>query len=274
MSKLHVHFFSAALIAALPLSTASHAQSVQQTASEIVQVELLPGWRTESGSHMMGIRMTLAEGWKTYWRAPGDGGLPTTLEWSASNNLEHAQMRWPRPEVFEVAGMRSIGYSERLTIPVELTPSYDGNIELEARLHFGVCREVCVPAVVDIREVLTGSMRSTDASISAALAAMPIPASAAGVGPAACSIETTANGSRIEVSVQAQIDGQDPAMIVEHAEQDIWIGTTKLKQSDDHWYGSTPLYDGRAEPSDIDFEDIRITLLTSDNAIDIRGCTG
>lgn len=273
MTSFKLKLLGTALLVTLPIVGPAHAQSVPQTASDLVQVELLTGWRAQNGTHIAGIRIILAEGWKTYWRAPGDGGLPTSLEWKHSKNVEKVQMHWPRPEVFKSGGMRSIGYLNELTIPIELTPSDSGNIDFNARLHFGICREVCVPAVVNFRDVMTEQMQTTDASISAALSALPLSAAQAGIDQATCALETTANGTRLKVHVEATLEGQEPAMVIEHAEKDIWIGTTKLNQHDAKWYGSSPIYDGRIEAGDIAFEDVRITLLTRDGAIDIRGCS-
>jgi DsbC/DsbD-like thiol-disulfide interchange protein len=169
--------------------------------------------------------------------------------------------------------MRSIGYENEVTIPLELTPSQDGTISLNARLHFGVCRDVCVPAVVDLQQALTPDMNNADANIQTALAATPVSATEADIAPANCSIETTANGPRIHVNVAAEMSGTNPAMIVEYSDQDVWIGTTKLKQNAANWQGITPYYDGRTTPQDISFENVRITLLTTDTALDIRGCS-
>ncbi len=271
MSKINTYLLSASLLALAPFAQPALAQNYA-SASDVVQVELLPGWREENGTHISGIRLILAEGWKTYWRAPGDGGLPTSLDWEHSDNIEHVQMRWPRPQVFDVAGMRSVGYENEITIPLELTPSEDGNISLNARLNFGICREVCVPAVVDLQQILTPDMYDMDSNIQSALDATPIPAAQLGIEPATCAVEVTANGTRLHIDVAAELAGADPAMIVEYPNQDVWVGTTKLKHTLAQWHGVTPIYDGRTEPRDLSFDDVRITLLTTDTALDIRGC--
>ena len=62
------------LALALPL-LALGAAAPAQTAEDIVRLEILPGWETDTGTRMVGLRLVLAPGWKTYWRAPGNSGM-------------------------------------------------------------------------------------------------------------------------------------------------------------------------------------------------------
>ena len=48
----------------------------------------------------IGFQIRLAQGWKTYWRSPGDAGMPPQLDWSESQNLEDAEILWPAPKRF------------------------------------------------------------------------------------------------------------------------------------------------------------------------------
>lgn len=89
--------------------------------SNLVQLEVLPGWRTGEGKHMAALRLTLAPGWKTYWRSPGTAGLAPILDFDNSTGIMDVEVRWPAPETFEFSGMRSIGYHDGVTIPVELS---------------------------------------------------------------------------------------------------------------------------------------------------------
>jgi DsbC/DsbD-like thiol-disulfide interchange protein len=76
----------------------------------------------ENGGHMAAVELQLAPGWKTYWRSPGDAGIPPSFDWSGSENVKSVRLHWPAPEVFEANGMQTIGYHERLVLPVEITP--------------------------------------------------------------------------------------------------------------------------------------------------------
>jgi DsbC/DsbD-like thiol-disulfide interchange protein len=106
--------------AALGLAAApANAQFEGRSVDEVVQVSLIEGWRMENGRHMAGIRIALAPGWKTYWRAPGEGGVPTVLRLRSAEGIDGMAIHWPRPEVFFTNGIRSIGYQDDVVLPVE-----------------------------------------------------------------------------------------------------------------------------------------------------------
>jgi DsbC/DsbD-like thiol-disulfide interchange protein len=111
-----------ALVGALSVSGASAARAQNLHPSDVVQAELLTGWRTSDGTHIAALRLNLAEGWKTYWRVPGNAGIPPQLDWSGSQNVASVQTHWPQPAVFEQNGMYSIGYHDELVLPIEFTP--------------------------------------------------------------------------------------------------------------------------------------------------------
>ena len=116
-----------------------------QTADDVVQVSFMPGWRLPNGNHMAAIHIALAPGWKTYWRAPGEGGVPTVLRLTEAEGITGMAIHWPRPEVFFTNGMRSIGYRDDVVLPVEFALSETGTVEITGRVDMGVCLDVCMP---------------------------------------------------------------------------------------------------------------------------------
>lgn len=97
---------------------------------------------------MAGVEIKLADGWKTYWRHPGDaGGIPPSFDWSGSENLAAARVLFPAPERLADASGENIGYKKGVVLPVELTPKDPGRpIVLRLAIEYGICREICVPA--------------------------------------------------------------------------------------------------------------------------------
>ena len=77
-------YFTILWVAALALCPQA---AVAGPPEDVVQIEVLPGWQTASGTQMAAIRLTLAPGWKTYWRAPGEGGIPPAFGWAGSQNI-------------------------------------------------------------------------------------------------------------------------------------------------------------------------------------------
>ncbi len=141
-------------------------------ADDVVSIELLPGWRTDHGTHMAAVRLTLAPGWKTYWRAPGEGGIPPQMDFEGSRNITAVETHFPTPEVFFANGMRSIGYSKVVVLPLEFRVPRPGEARLNARLDLGICEDICMPMSVDLRATLP-SAGARDRAILEALAARP-----------------------------------------------------------------------------------------------------
>ena len=116
-----------------------------------------PGLASGDGAEVAAVEIRLAPGWHTYWRVPGDAGIPPEFDWSGSSNLAAVAYEWPRPQVFENYGMRTFGYADTLVLPVVLTPERKGEpIEASLAMFFGVCAEVCVPAEARMEARLIG----------------------------------------------------------------------------------------------------------------------
>ena len=68
----------------------------------------------------LGVDVGLAEGWKTYWRMPGDAGLAPDFNWAGSTNLKSTNILWPVPKRFVLLDLDNIGYHDRVVFPVEI----------------------------------------------------------------------------------------------------------------------------------------------------------
>jgi len=82
--KHTVHRITTFLLCAFCLAPAALAQDLD----DILQAELRPGWRTEDGIHMAALQLDMAPGWKTYWRQPGDSGIPPRFDFSQSVGVQ------------------------------------------------------------------------------------------------------------------------------------------------------------------------------------------
>ena len=83
-------------------------------------VRLLAGSR--SGAVLLGgIAIQLQPGWKTYWRTPGDSGVPPRFDFSKSENVEAVTVLWPAPMKFDDgAGGTSLGYKQQVVLPLRI----------------------------------------------------------------------------------------------------------------------------------------------------------
>lgn len=94
----------------------------------------------------LGWQLSLKEGWKTYWRSPGDAGLPPRWNWQAQNNVHRINVFWPAPEKLRIFDMDTYVYHDEVVLPVEVAIVDDTKpVSLSLDLEFMVCAEICVP---------------------------------------------------------------------------------------------------------------------------------
>lgn len=93
-----------------------------------------------------GLHLQLAEGWKTYWRSPGEVGLPPSIDWTGSENVAEVDFLWPAPQRFTAFGIENFGYHNEVVFPLQVTLTDPGKrVNLNARVSLLTCAAVCVP---------------------------------------------------------------------------------------------------------------------------------
>lgn len=98
-------------------------------------------------SYLAGVEVMLADGWKTYWRMPGDAGVPPNFDWSASTNVASLKVLYPSPARMSEPAAETVGYKHSVLFPVEVVPRDPSKaVSLALSMEFGVCREICIPA--------------------------------------------------------------------------------------------------------------------------------
>lgn len=98
------------------------------------------------GAIPAGLELRLDPGWKTYWRSPGDAGLPPTFDWSGSDNLDSAVHRYPAPHRFTLLGIETVGYDAEVLFPIRAVPRRPGEpVTLKASVDLLVCADICIP---------------------------------------------------------------------------------------------------------------------------------
>ncbi|HXE70639.1 MAG TPA: protein-disulfide reductase DsbD domain-containing protein [Hyphomicrobiaceae bacterium] len=96
---------------------------------------------------LAGVEITMAEGWKTYWRNPGEAGVPPSFDWSGSSNTASIKVDYPAPMRLVDPAAEMIGYKTTVLFPIEVIPKLPTEaVELRLALEFAVCREICIPA--------------------------------------------------------------------------------------------------------------------------------
>lgn len=114
------------------------------------------GQDTATGRYRAVVEIALAEGYKTYWREPGDSGVPTTFDWEGSENVAGVEALYPTPVRFFDGVGHAIGYTGTVRFPLEVTPAAAGQpVELRLVVDFGVCRDVCIPEQATLSATLS-----------------------------------------------------------------------------------------------------------------------
>lgn len=149
----------------------------------------------------LGLEIKLEPGWKTYWRAPGEGGLPPRFHWSGSANLASIAVAWPVPKRFEIGGMESIGYADHVILPLEAKLARPGEaLALKLALRYAVCREICMLVEANLAldvpaAAHAGAQSEHGAAIAQFLARVPRPGGEHGWRIAGISRKTMGEGS-------------------------------------------------------------------------------
>jgi DsbC/DsbD-like thiol-disulfide interchange protein len=178
--RFRLHGVTAALFVALSLIMGAHAGA--SAGSDWVeslrsQVRLVEGGAGVGSDALAGIEIELDPGFKTYWRHPGESGLPPSFDWRDSENLREAEVLWPAPSRFEDAGGVSYGYGDRVLLPVKVTATDATKpVRLALKLDYGVCRDICIPVSAEMKlDLVRKGPTPHRASIGEALARVPTP---------------------------------------------------------------------------------------------------
>src|SRR4051794_5260544 len=169
--------FAAAVVASLisPLARAEDASLWVKDSHSAVR--LLAGSR--SGAVLLGgIAFQLQPGWHTYWRNPGDSGVPPRFDFSGSENIETVTVLWPAPTKFDDgAGGISLGYEKQLVLPLRIVSrAADRPVTLRADINYAVCEKICIPVEAKAELAFTSVVSAEDAALFAALDTVPKPA--------------------------------------------------------------------------------------------------
>jgi DsbC/DsbD-like thiol-disulfide interchange protein len=124
-------------------------------------VRLVVGAPADGERELRGaVEIRLTRGWHTYWRYPGDAGIPPRFDWAASDNVAAVDLRWPAPvRIVTKDGTQSIGYEDGVVFPLRIRPADPKRpVKLALKLEFAVCERLCIPAEAEMRLEVRGSV--------------------------------------------------------------------------------------------------------------------
>jgi DsbC/DsbD-like thiol-disulfide interchange protein len=191
-------------------------------------VRLLAGSR--SGAVLLGgIAFQLQPGWKTYWRTPGDSGVPPRFDFSKSENIEAVTVLWPAPLKFDDgAGGVSLGYHDQTVLPLRIVPkNVDKPVMLRAAINYAVCEKICIPVEASAELAFNSVASTEDSALFAALDTVPKPANVGDPNPLTIRDVKREGKSTVLVDV-AVPDGRDVNLFVEGPTPDWGLPVPKL----------------------------------------------
>jgi DsbC/DsbD-like thiol-disulfide interchange protein len=184
------------------------------------EVRLIDGGVLPDGvTRLAGLEILLDPEWKTYWRNPGDSGIPPRMDFSASGNVESVKVEWPAPELhFDGYGW-VIGYTDVVIFPLLITPKDSaGPAELKLDLNYAVCKDICIPAEAQADILLNGE-KPRASEIEFYRTRVPAAVEATGEGGiVATSVKERDGEPLLEVTIRFPRQSDDAFAIVEGPE--------------------------------------------------------
>ncbi|WP_249581691.1 protein-disulfide reductase DsbD domain-containing protein [Thermohalobaculum sediminis] len=249
------------------------AQAIVSTGESFVTARLAVGPRSGDGLREAGLVLDIAKGWKTYWRNPGEAGIPPAFDWSGSRNVADIEIDWPRPTSFESFGMRTLGYARQVVLPLRIHPvDPAAPVGLDLRVALGVCSDICILEETRVqREIPAGAEGEDAALIAAARATVPGPGAGQGLVSAVCRVTGTGTDRGFTARLVFDKALADPTIVLE-GPADSWFHGTEIASDGAEIAVSSQL--SLVDPAAwIERGDLRISVFAGDVAADIRGCT-
>jgi DsbC/DsbD-like thiol-disulfide interchange protein len=203
MTNIHRSFGAALVSCAIAVLIGTTARATDESPwNEDVRsaVRLIAGSsKVDDAVLRAGIEVKLRPGWKTYWRYPGDSGVPPHFDFSGSENLKKADVFYPAPHLFTDETGQSLGYKDTVIFPVVVSPQQSGKpVRLRVKVDYAVCEKLCVPVEGRAELVLESGDSKHDPALTAAEGRVPKHVTAGQLGLTA---KRTNDGAKPTVTV-------------------------------------------------------------------------
>lgn len=255
-----------ALTAACAAGTA-HAAFGEWSEGDKARVRLIAAGVDAEGRVAAGIEIELNPGWHTYWRNPGDAGLPPTFDFSSSKNIADPEVAFPAPHRLDDGFSVSNVYEDRVVLPV--TAKAVGPAELVMKLDIGVCAEICVPEHFEASVAVPNG--KTDKAVAdlldearAMLPGKPVP------GTFDVAAITRAGGTDAEPKFDISIVAKEPetATVFVETPPDWYAGAPVFSRSNGTGAIFTVTFDRKTAKTPIAGSSLRVTAVSQGRAIE------
>ncbi|MFN0262621.1 protein-disulfide reductase DsbD domain-containing protein [Tepidamorphus sp. 3E244] len=225
------------------------------------RVRLINAGNPEPGVWRAGLEIDLKDGWKTYWRSPGETGVPPIFDWTPSDGVASVEVHWPTPVRFVDSGLTSIGYKGDVVLPIEIRTTGDTPPKLDLALSYAVCSDICVPEEATVTLDLSGGASPRGrVEVEASLAKVP---------------ERTMSGTNIAVARPGKtrqdpieielVSGTSPERVFVEGPEDWYLPAPEAATNDGTVTLSLPT-GGIPDAADLDGVKLTVTALGPDGA--------
>ncbi len=262
-APLVISLICAALLGWLALAQAAPAlaQSSPWAQGEASRARLLAAGGLAQGRYLAGVDIRLAAGNLTYWKLPGDAGVPPVFSFEGSKNLASAQALYPAPRRFPEANGEAFGYKDEVLFPVMVTPVDPAKpVSLAVKLDYATCDRICIPAQAVLRlELAPGARASEEADLLRAwLARTPSPAGDPAAPRASVTQAQAPNGWHVRFA------GEAPGDLFAEGPEDWFFDTKRTADGFDLILAQKPA-DAPAGPVVV-----TLTMVVGDRAFEAR----
>ena len=236
-------------------------------------VDIIRGWRQSDDIHIAAINIKLEDGWKTYWRVPGIGGIAPILNWEKSKNIKNISQIWPTPNIYNEYGLQTIGYKDELLLPLQIQPiDKKQPIHLSITIDFGICSDVCVPIQTSVEERLPERTSFGKKNILDTLEKTILPGNKSLFKIVKCNIIPIKDGFEVNAFFEGLTSfDKDTLGVVEYpVKQNGWINQKASLISSNQLSVHAIVYNKSIHF--IDRSDLTLTIFTKNKAFEFDGC--
>ncbi len=190
----------------------------------------------QAGVWRSGVYITMQKGWKTYWRVPGDGGVPPSFDWSGSENVAKTSVMMPLPHRFTDENGEGIGYKTEVVFPVDVKPQDPSKpAMLDLKIFYAVCNDICVPVQAQVKVGIDASTVSAADKFRLRVARAAVPVETDADRLAVTSLRQVEVGDKfaLEVSLKGIRSPADADIFVEAAGNSYFRKPEIVSQSGD-----------------------------------------
>lgn len=240
----------------------------------ISEAETFAATAGDEASLHAGLHFELADGWKTYWRSPGDAGYPLTIDWAASQNLAEATLEWPVPHRFMLFGLDTFGYEEEVVFPIRVLPEDpEQPLQLVAEVDYLLCENICIPYVEQVSLTLPpGSGGPAPEAFLIDLYRSQVPATedASGLSLERVGLVGPDDQLRLEARAHSLFPFSQPPDLLVEGPEGLHFGRPEVRLSDDGLEASfrLPVTAIAGAEAEAEGADVRLTLVDGSRGLE------